>query len=331
MAMPKNSPVSNLVLLPGLMAVLFVSSCNKQVEQKAVELPTATKDGTPVVAMVGSEPITYGSLQVIAAQNGYDLRDPKQVELALRDATNNEILAAEAKRLGYEDDPEIRRYVKSQAVQKLLLASVDSTQQAPQPPTEAELKAYYDANLAEFTPPTLARAQVLALLKRKDQESSFTQKLDAVKKAIESKEVPFTQLVEQFSDDPAAKGYGGTTNWLVKGEENKRYPQELVNQVFAAADDKTISGPIVHGEWTYFVKLQERRGGEATPFAQAKSGIERNLMRRKRLDAYNALVSSLQSKTKVQTFPDKVAAQIPKATEDSGPPAGPAGPVTKQK
>jgi parvulin-like peptidyl-prolyl isomerase len=256
---------------------------------------------------------------VIAAQNGYDLRNPKQAELAMRDAVNNEILAAEAKRLGYEDDPEIRRYVKSQAVQKLLLTSVDSTQQAPQPPTDAELKAYYDANIAEFTPPTLARAQVLALLKRKDQEASFSQKLDAVKQAIESKQVTFSQLVEQFSDDPAAKGYGGTTNWLVKGEENKRYPQELIDKVFAAADDKTVAGPITNGEWTYFVKLQERRGGQATPFAQAKSGIERNLMRRKRLDAYTALVKSLESKVTVQTFPDK------------GPPAGPAGPVTQKK
>lgn len=330
MATPKNSPVSNVALLPGLMAILLVSSCQKE-EKKTVVLPTATKDGTPVVAMVGNEAITYGSLQVIAAQNGYDLRNPKQAELALRDATNNEILAAEAKRLGYEDDPEIRRYVKAQAVQKLLLASVDSVQQSPQAPTEIELKVYYDAHLAEFTPPTLARAQVLALLKRKDQEAAFNQKLDAVKQAIEAKQVPFTQLVEQFSDDPAAKGYGGTTNWLVKGEENKRYPQELVEKVFAAADDKTIAGPITHGEWTYFVKLQERRGGQATSFAQAKSGIERNLMRSKRLDAYNTLIGSLQTKTTVQTFPDKVAAQIPKATDDSGPPAGPAGPVTLQK
>lgn len=302
-----------------LCSLLFaLASCSKA----PPPLPTATKDGTPVIAMVGTEPITMASLQVIAAQNGYNLQIDKDRELAIRDAVNNEILAAKAKELGYEDDPDIRRYVKSQAVQKLLLATVDKDHQGAVP-TEAELKAYYDANLAQFTPPTLAKAQILGLLKRKGQEPQFAQKLDAVRTAIAAKQVPFSELVKQFSDDPAAQAYAGMTNWLVKGETNKQYPESVLKAVFEAKDSNEIVGPIEHNDWVYFVKQAELRDGKATAYDQAKAQIAQQMMRKKRLDAYNTFVDQLKGSVQVQTFPEKVAAEIQAATKQSGPPMGP--------
>ncbi|MBL9145362.1 MAG: peptidyl-prolyl cis-trans isomerase [Verrucomicrobiaceae bacterium] len=309
-------PYHLLVSLSPLL--LLFTACSKA----PPPLPAATKDGTPVIAMVGTEPITMASLQVIAAQNGYNLQIDKDRELAIRDAVNNEILAAKAKELGYEDDPDIRRYVKSQAVQKLLLATVDKEHQGAVP-TEAELKAYYDTNLAQFTPPTLAKAQILGLLKRKGQEPQFAQKLDAVKTAIAAKQVPFSELVKQFSDDPAAQAYAGMTNWLVKGEANKQYPESVLKAVFEAKDSNEIVGPIEHNDWVYFVKQAELRDGKATAYDQAKAQIAQQMMRKKRLDAYNTFVEQLKGSVQVQTFPEKVAAEIQDATKQSGPPMGP--------
>jgi peptidyl-prolyl cis-trans isomerase C len=272
--------------------------------------------------MVGVTPITLATLQVIAAQNGYNLQHKDEAALALRDAVNNEILAAEAKKLGYEDDPEIRRYVKAQSVQKLLLATVDKDQRAAEP-TDAELREYYEKNLKEFTPPTLARAQVLALLRRKGQEAAFEQKLDAVKTAIAAKQVPFSEMVNQFSDDPAAKTYAGITNWLVKGEANKQYPEAVLQAVFDAKDNTTITGPIEHNDWVYFVKLQDRRDGQTSGLDQAKAKIAQQLQRKKRLDAYNQFVATLEKSVSVQTFPEKVEAELKAVTKQSGPPLGP--------
>jgi len=307
--------------LPRLGALgLLLVGCSKPPQP----LPSVTKDGTPVVAMVGTEPITMASLQVIAAQNGYNLQSDKDRELALRDAVNNEILAAKAKELGYENDPDIRRYVKSQAVQKLLLASVDSKEQSNLAvPTEAELKAYYDKNLTEFTPPTVAQAQVLAILKRKGQERVYDQKIAALNQAIAAKQVPFGELVKQYSDDPAAQTYAGMTSWLVKGEENKQYPQALLDALFNAPEAGAIVGPIKHNDWTYFARLHERKDGTTTGFDQAKGGIAKNIMRRKRLDTYNQLVESLKSKVSVQSFPEKVSEALNAAAKQGGPPMGP--------
>lgn len=325
---PQSKLRSPLLLsLSHCLLVLAIASCSKP-PLPPPPLPAVTKDGTPVVAMVGTEPITMASLQVIAAQNGYNLLNDKDRELALRDAVNNEILAAKARELGYENDPDIRRYVKSQTVQKLLLATVDKEHQGAVP-SEAELKAHYDANLAQFTPPTLAKAQILALLKRKGQEPQHAQKLDAVKSALAAKEVPFSELVKQFSDDPATQAYAGMTNWLVKGEPSKQYPDAVLQAAFAAKDTTTITGPIEHNDWTYFVKLAERRDSQSTAYDQAKPQIAQQLMRQKRLDAYNAFVAQLKGTVQVQTFPEKVAAEIQATTTQGGPPMGPVSLPTK--
>jgi parvulin-like peptidyl-prolyl isomerase len=311
--------VPPMLIAVGMMAALLLAGCSKP----PPPLPAVTKDGSPVVAMVGTEPITMASLQVIAAQNGYNLLNDKERELALRDAVNNEILAAKAKELGYENDPDIRRYVKSQAVQKLLLASVDSKQQSNLAvPTEAELKAYYDNNLAEFTPPTIAQAQVLAVLKRKGQERVYDQKIAAVTQAIAAKQIPFGELVKQYSDDPAAQTYGGMTPWLVKGGENKQYPQSLLEALFKAEANGVV-GPIKHNDWTYFAKLHERRDSTAAGFDQAKAGIAQAMMRQKRLATYNRLVEALKSNVPVQSFPEKVTEALKAATQQGGPPMGP--------
>lgn len=313
---------SRLWLLPA--CLLALGACKQESAKPAAMIaPGPAKDGTPVVAMAAGVPISLASLQVIAAQNGYDLSNPEQAKLALRDAVNLELLAAEARKRGYHEDPDIVRYVKSQSVQKLLLDTVDAPGKQPAQPSDAELKAYYDQHQAEFTSPTLARAQILALLKRQGQEAAFQQKLDTVKNAIAAKQLPFGELVSQFSDDPAAKSYGGITNWLVKGEESKQYPKALLDAIFDSPDLVTISGPIEHNDWVYFVKAAEKRDGTVTPFEQAKSGIAAKIHRAKRLEAYDRYVSQLSDGAEVATFPEKVAEALKSSATQSGPPMGP--------
>lgn len=329
MAILLNSPVSEAIrsrLTPWLVrvggglaavAVLLTTSC-----ERGPAIPSAAKDESPVVATVGEVPITFADLQAVAAQNAYDLTDPEQREKALRDAVNAEILFAEAQKASYDEDPEIRRYVKAQSVQKLLLATVDK-RQGGTTPTEAELKAYYEKNLSEFTPPTLAKAQVLGLLKRPGQEAAFEEKLKAVQESLAKKEIPFTDLVARYSDDPAAQSYGGITNWLVKGEEHRMYPKAVLDAVFAATDKTTIAGPIAHQDWVYFVRLEERRDGEADAYEKAKPSILQQIQRQHRLDAYDRFVGELRGVAKVKTFPEVVDSQLEASKSQPGPPMGP--------
>lgn len=306
-----------------LFVLLGLTSC-----ERGPAIPSAAKDESPIVASVGEVPITFADLRAVAAQNAYDLIVPEQREKALRDAVNAEILFAEAQKAGYDQDPEIRRYVKAQSVQKLLLATVDKQQGAT--PSEGELKAYYEKNLADFTPPTLAKAQILGLVKRAGQETAFEEKLKAVQESLAKKEIPFTDLVTRYSDDPAAQSYGGITNWLVKGEEHRMYPKPVLDAVFAATDKTAIAGPIAHQDWVYFVRLEERRDGEADAYEKAKPSILQQIQRQRRLDAYDRFVGELRGVAKVKTFPEVVDSQLEASKSQPGPPMGPVSlPVAK--
>jgi len=300
-------------------ACLALASC-----ERGPAVPPAAKDESPVVAQVGDVPITFADLQAVAAQNAYDLRDPAQRDKALRDAVNAEVLFHEAQKAGYDQDPEIRRYVKAQAVQKLLLATVDKAHSGAAP-TEAELKSYYEANLAEFTPPTLAKAQILGLVKRAGQEAEFEQKLAAVQEALEAKEIPFTDLVTRYSDDAAAQSYGGITNWLIRDEPHRAYPPAVLEAVFAAKDTRSVAGPIEHQDWVYFVRLDERRDGAAEAYETAKSSIALQIQRQRRLDAYDGFLGALRSDAKVRTFPEAIDGALEASNHQAGPPMGPVG------
>lgn len=300
-----------------LLVLLSFTSC-----ERGPSIPSAAKDESPIVATVGEVPITFAELETVAAQNAYDLNDPAQREKALRDAVNAEILFSEARKAGYDEDPEIRRYVKAQSVQKLLLATVDR-QQGGATPSEGEMKDYYEKHAAEFTPPTLARARILGLLKRPGQEAAFEEKLKAVGDSLARGEVPFADLVATYSDDPAAQGYGGITNWLVAGESNRMYPPAVIDAIFAAKDQATVAGPIAHQDWVYFVRLEERREGEAETYEKAKPAILRQIQRQRRLEAYDRFVGELRGAAEVETFPGVVEARLEASKKQPGPPMGP--------
>lgn len=294
-----------------------------------VELPAAAEDGSPIVAMAGERPITFTMLKVVAVQNAYNLEDPKERVLALRDAVNTEILASEAKRLGYEQDPEIQRLVKAQAVQKLLHATLDAPDRKAPAPSQAELRAYYEANLSEFTPPTLGRGRVLALAKSQEEngaQGDYEKKLGEVTSAVQKTggEKGFAKLIETHSDDAAARIQGGMTSWITKDQPNKRYPQVLIDALFDAADGQ-IMGPIETERWTYFVRREEYREGKPPRFEQVRSRIAQAMERQARLQAYDALVAGLKHQIPVETFPQAVtdALASDKAGASDGPPMGP--------
>jgi len=316
----------SLVILPAL--VVIITSCGEKPKpendkRETMVAPGPAADDSAVLAMVGGTPVTLASLQIIAAQNGYDLTDPAQAKLALRDAVNLELLAAEAMERGYQNDPDIVRHVKTQSVRKLLLDTVDAPDQQAGRPTDSELRAYYEAHIAEFTSPTLARARVLALLKRPGKETSFQENLDAVQAAIAARQLPFSELTTRFSDDPAARNHAGLTPWLVMGEASKQFPDVLLDAVFAATDLTKIAGPIAHKDWIYFVQTTERRDGKVTPFEQAEADIARRLHRRNRLQAYDRYLSQLEEKADVRVFEDKLRELIHSTTTRPGPPMGP--------
>lgn len=286
--------------------------------------PTVTSPAAPpdAIATVGGEAVPFEAVRATAAQNGYNLSETSGAELALRDTVNFELLAKEAERLGYEKEPGVRQLVKGMIVQKLVHEKVDA--QLPQLPklTDAELHAYYDAHAAEFTQPTLAKAQLLFLFKREKGEEALAKKRGEVEQALHGG-MAFADAVKKFSDDPAVQANGGVTNWIIQGQPQVRHPQEVVEAIFNSANAETVAGPIETKQGLYWAKQVERRDGKVTTFEEARSQVAQRVDRQKRLELYDAFVAGLKKQFPVELHPERLNAKVVSETKKPGPPMGP--------
>lgn len=299
------------------LATLLLAGCNRPA-------PPATKATPPpdAIALVGGEPVPFEAVRATAAQNGYNLADASGAELALRDTVNFELLAKEAERLGYTNEPGVRQLVKGMIVQKLVREKVDA--QLPQLPklTDAELRACYDAHVAEFTQPTLAKAQLLFLLKREGGEDALAKKRGEVEQALQDG-MPFADAVKKFSDDPAVQATGGVTNWIIQGQPQVQHPPELVEAIFKTANSEAVAGPVETKQGVYWAKLVERREGKVSIFAEARTQVAQRVDRQKRLELYDAYVAGLKKQTPVELHPERLSAKVASESKQPGPPMGP--------
>lgn len=283
------------------------------------------------LAVVEGHPITFSDVEAFAARGGHNIYDGKGHEAALRDAVNFEILAAEAEDAGYFDDPEIQRYVKNMAVDRLVRDKVDAElEQEKTEITEGELRKYYDEHEADFKQPALAKAQVLFIMKRleggKGEVVPHTEKLAAAMKALDE-EMAFGEVVKLYSDRASDKMNGGITNWIIEGKENKLYPAELIKALFeqerTEGTEAGLLGPFETPQGVYLAKLVEKRDARATSFSQAGENLKRQVFRQKRVAAYDDYVEQVRRGADVQEFPEKLEAQLEAAKTRSGPPMGP--------
>ena len=273
---------------------------------------------TAPLATVAEKPVDADAVHAMAARNGYAIQDAETAERALRETIDFEVLAAEAEKAGYFADPDIVRTIKSMAVQKLVAAKVDRVN-PPELLTEEQLSAYYKDHVDEFTRPAIAKGRVLMV--RKDREGAAG-KAEEIEKVLKTKG-EFSELVRKYTDDPTARANGGVTPWLVEKQTNRRYPQVVIDALFALATAQTVSPKIEVTDAWYWVQLLELRSGSVTPYETAKRTIAHKLAERERRDAYSAYVQSLKGTIPVTVDPLAVTNLLKVVTSGSQPPRGP--------
>lgn len=264
-----------------------------------VRLPAAEA----AVARIGTNAVPAAALRTAMSRTGLPLNEPATVRKALDELVNHEALAAEAKRLGYDRDPEVEDQTKRLMVQKLIADKVDKTLDRT-PPSEADLRAYYDRHQAEFTTAALARGQVATLLikGKKDETLGFA------KEAMEMvKTNKFEEMVKRYSDFANERLNGGDTGWLVADAPNKRYPDTVLKALLSLSKPGELSPPVVTDKSIFLVRLTEKRPAQISTFEQVKPGLQRAVQSERRQRAYDALCADLKKSLGVQI--DEIAVQ----------------------
>jgi peptidylprolyl isomerase len=139
-------------------------------------------------------------------------------------------------------------------------------------PSEAEIKAVYDANASAFLLPRRFQvAQIfIALAKDADKaaEDAARKKLDEVIKKLKQSRADFGAIAKSDSDDSASAGRGGEIGWLAEAEMRGEIRSQVVGLTQSAFTD-----PIRLDDGWHILKLLDTKPSHTAPLSDVREGL----------------------------------------------------------
>jgi peptidyl-prolyl cis-trans isomerase C len=258
---------------------------------------SAEELGTPL-ARIDDITITLGELQErINRQSPYiraRYTSLEQKKEFLDSLIRFEVLAKAAYKRGLDKDPEVVRTMKQVMIQKLMRDELDAKITADSV-GDAEMKAYYDAHLAEYVRPEEVRVSAIIIKNRAQAERVAIEARGDAGKTNKG----FRDLVTRYSHDEDSKLRGGDLRYL--DAQAKDVPAPVIRAAFALRDIGDVSGAVDagNGRW-YVLKQTGRRRSMTKSFDDAKPAIRSKLFREKRLSAQNTFVDDLKAAAKIE-------------------------------
>lgn len=260
--------------------------------------PQSAEELKAPLARIDDVTITLGELQErINRQSPYiraRYTSLEQKKEFLDSLIKFEVLAKEAARRGLDKDPEVVRTMKQVMIQRLMRDELDAKITADTV-TDAEMKAYYDANLSEYVKPDEVRVSAIIVKNRAQAERVANEARGEAGKTNKG----FRDLVARYSQDEDSKLRGGDLRYL--DAQSKDAPAPIVKAAFALASTGDVSPAIDAGNGTWYVLKQTgRRRSMTKSFDDAKPAIRNKLFRDKRVAAQKDFVDGLRSTAKIE-------------------------------
>lgn len=286
-----------------LVALIFLASPTRAAAQDtpadgvAVADPANEARRAAVLARIGDFIITVGDVEdeinhmspVMRIRH----RDPVQLREYVANMVELELLAREADRRGYADDPEVRRTTMESAVQQMIHTEIDERITATSISDE-DVLIYYTGHDDEFARPEMRRASHILLPTRAAAEALLVEARAADARA-------FRALAQEHSEDEESRMRGGDLRFFdVEGRGPNRTDPAVLGPIavaaFALAEVGDVSEPVeVEGRFS-LVKLTGLQPAETRSLADAAPAIRMRLFRERRQDALEELVEALEAR-----------------------------------
>jgi peptidyl-prolyl cis-trans isomerase C len=289
------------------LAALGTTACSKS--KKAKEQPQLPAGGGAIgaqpaadlaapLAKVDGVLITVGELQERLNRMSPYIRarytSLEQKKEFLDSLIRFEVLAKEAERRGFQNDPEVIRTMKQVMIQKLMRDEFE-VKLTPDSIGDAEIEKYYDEHVDEFVKPEEVRAAAI-IVKSKDQAQRVAK--EAGGEAGQTNK-GFRDLVSEYSADDETKLRGGDLRWMAA--DNKELPAPVVQAAFALESTGDVSGVIDDGKGSFWILKQTgRRKAMTRTLDEASQQIRNKLYRERRVEAQKQFIDGLRGKSAIE-------------------------------
>ena len=298
-----------LFLSLAVLASFGASACQKKPSDKQQASATNTAAGGPSappqsaeelktpLAKIDDVVITLGEFQERVNRQSPYIRarytSLEQKKEFLDSLVRFEVLAKEAYRRGLDKDPEVIRTMKQVMIQKLMRDEFDAKVTADTV-TDAEMKTYYDANLAEYVKPEEVRVSAIIMKNKAQAERVLIEAKGDAGKTNKG----FRDLVMKYTSDEETKLRGGDLRYL--DTKSTEVPPAVIKGAFALLNTGDVSPVVDAGNGTFYILKQTgRRKSMTKSFDDAKPQIRNKLFREKRLQAQKDFIEAQRAKSKV--------------------------------
>ncbi|GIW78183.1 MAG: peptidylprolyl isomerase [Phycisphaerae bacterium] len=269
---------------------LTTSSTPTTQPQKTTSTPqTTTESSAPsgnVLVKVGDWTMTKEEFEADLKQAQEALPDLKvNVETKkaiVEELVRQQLLVQEAKRRGYDKDPQMQKAIENMANTLLMRRLIeDLTKDITV--TDEEVQQFYEQNKDAFKTPEEYKVRMIVV----DDEALAKQILVELYQGAD-----FADKARQYSKDKSA-WQGGDLGYL------SEFPFEKMADAVKVLDKGAVS-PVFKGPQGYYiVKLEDKRGGEPIAFDQVKDYLKSQIMLGKQQEAVMAFVEQLRQQIPV--------------------------------
>ncbi|MFO0580283.1 MAG: peptidyl-prolyl cis-trans isomerase [Polyangia bacterium] len=222
-----------------------------------------------------------------------------------------ELLAAEAKRQGLDQDPEVVRTVKQVMIQRLLRQKFDAMKAEDIP--ETDIKAYFDGHQDEFNRPPEVRVSMILV-----PDEATAKKVQADPRLLGLENVGFRDLVAQYSVDAETKERGGDLRFF--DDHNRELPPEIVQAAFKLQSMGEVSPPVKTARGYAILKLTGQRKALVRTLPEVAQQIRAKLFRERRQRLLDDYERGLRQKARVEIHEQRLATVKVDLSNDVGAP-----------
>ncbi len=260
-----------------------------------------------VLATVGESTITVADVErFIAAQPRHQrarYTNPEQRRALLERMIDMEVLALEARKRGLDADPTVQHVLKDALARQLLETAVDTTVSLSEI-SDAQIKAFYDANPDRYVRPEARRAAIIAQPTRVE--------LDTLRATIDTAiaETP-AQARQIFGDFAKARSIQKESAHLkgdlgffdAKGQNDKGQSRVSAPTAAAVFALKTVNqiGPAFEadgGRWS-LVQLTHIREAASQPLEAVRLDIQTELLLQRKTAERERFIAELRARATV--------------------------------